>query len=313
MRAEDVLRRWRALGAASDVPVMANPEIESQLTDAFNALSEATKVLGAMTEAGPFDSTPLTTVASRLRALAADQRTPYQLPGVHAVRSRLEAAGLACFLDDLRDQSVAPEHWAVRFEYVWLYSALEQALASDPGLATFNGRTHEQIVAEFIRLDRERVRLAAARVRRLHAERAIQVMNQHFEQANLVRTEANKKSRHIPVRELLARAPDVLTRIAPCWVASPLSVSQLLDGDKRHFDLVVFDEASQILQEEAIPALYRAEQVVVAGDRHQLPPTTFFATAVEGEDDMLGDGDEARDAHTTATEAIGGSRACWTR
>src|SRR5262245_8570280 len=131
-------------------------------------------------------------------------------------------------------------------------------------------------------------------------------MNQHFDQANLVRTEASKKSRHVPLRELLVRAPDVLTRIAPCWVASPLSVSQLLDGGKRHFDIVVFDEASQILQEEAIPALYRAEQVVVAGDRHQLPPTTFFATAVEGEDEILDDDNEAYNALATATASIGG-------
>ncbi len=302
--AEDVLRRWRAIGAASDVPVKA--EGETKLAAAFAALSEATKALGAMTEAGPFGGIPLTATASRLRALADDQRTPYRLPGVHAVRSRLSAVGLARFLDDLREHNVATEHWAARFEYVWLYSALEQVLASEPGLASFSGRTHEQIVAEFVRLDRERVRLTAERVRRLHGERAIEAMNQNFDQANLVRTEARKKSRHIPLRELLARAPDVLTRIAPCWVASPLSVSQLLDGGKRHFDIVVFDEASQILQEEAIPSLYRAEQVVVAGDRHQLPPTMFFATAVEGEDEFVEDDDEAREALATATEAIGG-------
>jgi very-short-patch-repair endonuclease len=304
LAAEDVLCRWRAFGADSDQPRETHDE--ARLADAFTALSDATKALGTITAGGPFGVTPLVATASRLQALAADQRTPYRLPGVHAVRSRLRAAGLARFLDELRDQSVAFEHWAARFEYVWLYSTLEQVLASDPGLASFNGRTHEQIVAEFIRLDQERVRLAATRVRRLHAERAIEAMNRHFDQANLVRTEASKKSRHIPVRELLARAPDVLTRIAPCWVASPLSVSQLLDGDRRHFDIVVFDEASQILQEEAIPALYRAEQVVVAGDRHQLPPTTFFATAIEGEDDISAEGDDARDAMATATAAIGG-------
>ncbi|MGC8732721.1 MAG: AAA domain-containing protein, partial [Halothiobacillaceae bacterium] len=189
------------------------------------------------------------------------------------------------------NHGVAAEHWLARFEHVWLSSALEQALATDPALASFNGRTHEQVIEEFKRLDRECVRLAAQRVRRLHAERAIDAMNRHFDQADLVRREAAKKSRHIPLRELLARAPDVLTRIVPCWVASPLSVSKLLDGSRRHLDLVVFDEASQILPEEAIPALYRAEQVVVAGDRHQLPPTTFFATAVEGEDEIL-DGNE---------------------
>ncbi len=303
-RAEDVVSRWRSLGATSEVPIAANGETE--LATAFAALCEATEALGGMTEAGPFSSMPLMAAKARLRALAADQRTAYRLPGTHAVRSRLRAEGLARFLDDLREHSVATEEWAARFEYVWLYSALEEVLASDRGLASFNGRTHEQIVAEFIRLDRERVRLAADRVRRLHGERAIHAMNQHFDQANLVRTEARKKSRYIPLRELLARAPDVLTRIAPCWVASPLSVSQLLDGGKRHFDIVVFDEASQILQEEAVPSLYRAEQVVVAGDRHQLPPTTFFATTVEGEDENVEDDDEVRDALAKATAAVGG-------
>lgn len=297
LQAEDVLRRWQALAPPSAVPVEADAEIE--LGAAFNALDEATKELGAMTEAGPFDGMQLSAAASRLRALAGDRQTPFQLPGIYDLRSRFSQAGLGGFVDDLRTHGVAAEHWSARFEHVWLYSALEQALASDRALASFNGRTHEQVIEEFKRLDRERVRLAAQRVRRLHAERAIEAMNRHLDQADLVRREAAKKSRHIPLRELLASAPEVLTRIAPCWVASPLSVSQLLDGSRRHFDLVVFDEASQVLQEEAIPALYRAEQVVVAGDRHQLPPTTFFATAVEGEDEILDDND-------TPAAAIGG-------
>jgi len=301
--AEDTLQRWRALGAASEVPVEADGETE--LAAAFAALSEATKALGALTTAGPLGNMPLMATASRLQALASDQRTPYRLSGVHVLRARFSAAGLGRFLDDLRKHSVATEHWTARFEYIWLYSALELVLASDPELASFDGRTHEQIVAEFVRLDCERVRLAAERVRRLHGERAIQAMNQHVEQANLVRAEARKRSRHIPLRELLGRSPDVLTRIAPCWVASPLSVSQLLNG-KRHFDVVIFDEASQVLQEEAIPSLYRAAQVVVAGDRHQLPPTTFFATAVEGEDDILEEDDDTRDTPAAPTAAIGG-------
>lgn len=290
LQAEDILRRWQALAPSSAVPVKADAEIE--LSAAFDALDEAVKKLEAMTEAGPFDGMQLSAAASQLRALAGDRETPFRLPRIHVLRSHFYKAGLGGFVDDLRKHGVAAEHWSARFEYVWLYSALEQALASDPALASFNGRTHEQVIEEFRRLDRERIRLAALRVRRLHAERAIEAMNKHFDQADLVRREAAKKSRHIPLRELLARAPEVLTRIAPCWVASPLSVSQLLDGSRRHFDLVVFDEASQILQEEAIPALYRAEQVVVAGDRHQLPPTTFFATAVEGEDEILDDNDK---------------------
>jgi very-short-patch-repair endonuclease len=302
--ADDVLRRWRAMDSASDVPAIVDGELE--LSHAFAVLIEAISMLGAITEISTFTSDPLMLTASRLRSLAADQRTPYRLPGVRAIRLQFKGAGMARFLDDLRENGVVTDQWLARFEYIWLCSSLEQAFATDHGLASFNGRTHEQIVAEFVRLDKERIRIAAARVRRLHAERAIDAMNERFEQANLVRTEARKKSRHIPLRELLARAPDVLTRLAPCWVASPLSVSQLLDGGSRHFDLVVFDEASQILQEEAVPSLYRAEQVVVAGDRHQLPPTTFFATAVEGEDELFEDDPEAQEALAAATSAIGG-------
>jgi very-short-patch-repair endonuclease len=304
LQAEDILRRWQGLGPVSAVPVEADAEFD--LSTAFDALDEATKELGAITEAGPFDGMQLSTAGSRLRALVGDRQTPFRLPGIYDLRSRFGQAGLGGYVDDLRTHGVAAEHWSARFEHIWLSSALEQALASDPALASFNGRTHEQVIEEFKRLDRERVRLAAQRVRRLHAERAIEAMNRHFDQTDLVRREAAKKSRHMPLRELLARAPDVLTRIAPCWVASPLSVSQLLDGGRRHFDVVVFDEASQILQEEAIPSLYRAEQVVVAGDRHQLPPTTFFVTAVEGEDEIPDDDDEARSAGATATAAIGG-------
>jgi very-short-patch-repair endonuclease len=297
----DVLRRWRECGSSQETPSVY--EGDEELAATLKILSEVVIELEAISGLGGLSEKSFATFGSLLTGLAGDQRTPYQLPGIHAVRKRIKEAGLAVILEDFLKNNVAPELWLDRFEYAWLYSALEQVLASDSALASFNGRTHEQLISEFIQLDRERVRFAADRVRRMHGERAVEAMNRHFDQANLVRAEASKKSRHIPLRELFARAPDVLTRIAPCWVASPLSVSQLLDGNKRHFDIVVFDEASQILQEEAIPALYRAEQVVVAGDRHQLPPTTFFATAVEGEDDLSQDEQPDKAA---ATAAIGG-------
>src|SRR5437016_14201635 len=60
---------------------------------------------------------------------------------------------------------------------------------------------------------------------------------------------------------------------------SPLSVSDTLPLDPNLFDVVIFDEASQIPLEEAIPAIYRSPQVIVVGDEMQLPPTTVFASA----------------------------------
>lgn len=301
-RAADALGRWRNFGVVTEVP---NTDA-TDLASAFATLAKATTALGGITESGSFGPMTLAAAESRLRSLANDQTTPYRLPRVYDVRAQLASVGLTPLLDDLRQHAVPPTSWGSRFEYVWLYSTLEEVIASDAALAAFNGRTHEQLVEQFRTLDAERVRLAAGRVRRLHAERAIDSMNEHFDQTNLVKAEASKKSRHIPLRDLLSRAPDVLTRIAPCWVASPLSVSQLLDGGRRYFDIVVFDEASQVLQEEAVPSLYRAGQVVVAGDRHQLPPTTFFATVVEGEDEAYEDDDDSRTALAAATAAVGG-------
>jgi hypothetical protein len=74
------------------------------------------------------------------------------------------------------------------------------------------------------------------------------------------------------------QAPDVLLALKPCWAMSPLVVSQLLPSDRRAFDLVVFDEASQVMPADAVPAILRGRRLVVAGDDRQLPPTAFFAS-----------------------------------
>src|SRR5262249_51255947 len=80
----------------------------------------------------------------------------------------------------------------------------------------------------------------------------------------------------------------MLTALKPCWAMSPLVVSRLLPADRQYFDVVVFDEASQVTPADAVPAIMRARQVVVAGDEHQLPPTTFFTAADDTDDTPLG-------------------------
>jgi predicted DNA-binding WGR domain protein len=106
--------------------------------------------------------------------------------------------------------------------------------------------------------------------------------------------EFGKTMRYKSVRALLAGAAgEVILDLKPVWLMSPLSVSDTLPIDQGTFDVVVFDEASQIPLEEAIPALFRGEQVVVSGDQMQLPPTNFFsATRTSGDDVLLVDDDE---------------------
>ncbi len=78
----------------------------------------------------------------------------------------------------------------------------------------------------------------------------------------------------------------VIQDLKPIWLMSPLSVSDTLPLDPDLFDVVIFDEASQIPLEEAIPAIYRSHQVIIVGDEMQLPPTTFFASS-RGEDESV--------------------------
>jgi hypothetical protein len=281
--AQSLMERWRALGGRLGHPILAPRSKE--FGSALSNLLQVVDTLASATGRSDLTRLSLDDLALTLSALAADSRTPFKLPVVHTLRDNLSAAKAGHLIEAIRRENIAPAIWSRCFEFAWLHSILDAAQVGDSDLAAFNGRTHDRYAEEFAELDLKRIQLSADRVRRLHGEHAIEAMNAHPAQADLVRREAQKRSRHIPLRELLARAPDVLTRIAPCWLASPLSVSQLLDGDRSHFDVVLFDEASQILPEEAIPSLLRGRGVVVAGDRHQLPPTNFFSSVVEGEDD----------------------------
>ncbi|MBQ6008228.1 MAG: DNA helicase, partial [Kiritimatiellae bacterium] len=91
-----------------------------------------------------------------------------------------------------------------------------------------------------------------------------------------LRRECEKKARHKPVRQLLADIPSLAPVLKPCFLMSPLSVAQYLPPDAAPFDLVVFDEASQIPVWDAIGVIARAKQLVVVGDPKQMPPTNFF-------------------------------------
>jgi predicted DNA-binding WGR domain protein len=92
--------------------------------------------------------------------------------------------------------------------------------------------------------------------------------------------EFGKTMRYKSIRDLAAdETGQVIQDLKPIWLMSPLSVSDTLPLDPNLFDVVIFDEASQIPLEEAIPAIYRSHQAIVVGDEMQLPPTTFFASA----------------------------------
>ncbi len=97
--------------------------------------------------------------------------------------------------------------------------------------------------------------------------------------------ETKKKAQHMPLRQLFGRIPTVLTRLTPCVMMSPLSIAQYLPPDAKPFDVVIFDEASQIQVWDAIGAIARGNQAIIVGDPEQLPPTSVGERAADGGDE----------------------------
>jgi very-short-patch-repair endonuclease len=118
----------------------------------------------------------------------------------------------------------------------------------------------------------------------------------------LLTRESEKNHSHLPFRKLLDKIPDSIQKIKPVMAMSPLSVSRLLPCKEGMFDIVIFDEASQIKPEDAITSIFRGKQLVVAGDRFQLPPTNFGEKTME--EDVRDSSDEYSDPATTGMESI---------
>ena len=101
----------------------------------------------------------------------------------------------------------------------------------------------------------------------------------------VVRRELNKKRRYLPVRKLLGQAGRVIQKTKPIFMMSPMSVASFLPPGQLNFDLVIFDEASQLTAPDAIGAITRGSQIVVVGDSQQMPPSSFFGKSIEFDDE----------------------------
>ena len=182
-----------------------------------------------------------------------------------------------------------------------IYEAwLEDVYEAEPDLRAFNRVDHEAVRAKFRELDELFPIAARQRVReRLFGKYPLDSLSPlRSGQLATLNGELSKRRRQMPVRRLIQSIPRLLQTLKPCFLMSPLAVSQYLpDGplasDRMEFDAVIFDEASQVWPWDAVPAIERANQVIVAGDRHQLPPTNFFRAVGDDDDDTDTDDDAA--------------------
>ena len=158
-------------------------------------------------------------------------------------------------------------------------------------LGSFSATEIEQQLAEFRRLDRQQQEYAKVAIQHEITKKYPRIELKYAESSEQVflRREINKSRQRKPLRTLFREAPGLISTLKPCFMMSPLSVAQYLEYDTIHFDVVIFDEASQIMPQDAVSSLIRADQTIIAGDTKQLPPTAFFNADTESTDDALED------------------------
>ena len=113
-------------------------------------------------------------------------------------------------------------------------------------------------------------------------------------QVGLLLAETAKKRNHRPIRQLLVESAEAIQRLKPIFMMSPLSIATYLPPEKLTFDVVIFDEASQVRPVEAFGAILRARQAVIVGDSRQMPPTSFFERLISEAEEQRGGGAEER-------------------
>lgn len=198
-------------------------------------------------------------------------------------------AGVEAFVDKLESMCSLPPSGSMcsLLERSFRKGLLYKILEDEPLLRDFSESIQNSTVENFRKKDAQfadltKRAIAARLFSKLAESKRSDQLSPCF---TLLQREISKKTRHMPVRKLLKEVQDALPAMKPCFLMSPLSVAQYLDPALPPFDLVIFDEASQIPVWDSVGAIARGHQLIVVGDPKQLPPTNFFARKADADGD----------------------------
>ena len=208
------------------------------------------------------------------------------------LRERLLSAGLDDLEGRIRGGKLDGEAAAIEFSYARAETLWNIARAENKTLDELVHLDRHDLVKRFMASERQHFR---DNVSRILAGHLAQLPQGAIGEMRVILGEIAKKSRHIALRKLFSTAGNAIQRIKPILLMSPISVAQFLPPGNISFDLLVIDEASQVRPEDALGAIARSSQIVVVGDRKQLPPSSFFDRVVRDND---GDVDADDNAET---------------
>lgn len=296
------------------------------LTDGVSVLPAFLQTLHRFILESPRDAEIVTALAQMRPAVDSlcgqltqllDDASELSLPQLQIEVKAMESAlsDMPAFLPCFKEIAALPAPLAKSFRYVALrvdqmeaalaLRTLDELLRADPVLGRFSAGVHSTQVGKIEELHDQLHDASAATVRdrvcrrfldsvRVTTLAAAQLTPEQKERKPIynkgrreLEHEFGKSMRFRSIRDLVdGETGEVLKDLKPVWLMSPLSVSDALPLSAM-FDVVIFDEASQVTLEEAVPAIFRAKQVIVVGDEMQLPPTNFFGSKQDDEDDRV--------------------------
>lgn len=238
-----------------------------------------------------FEADSLSEISSRIREIGS---TTSRAPGWAAFEASRQRA-MATVAKEAVELAIAGEvpfdelqrAFLRAFYMKWMSAAIQER----PPLHGFDTISHEAMVREFRDLDRKVLKQNRGALIGMLRDRTQHNLRQPAAAAALpkLRKELVKQRRLSPLRKTLRDSDGAIRAIKPCFMMSPLTVAQYLDGSAPSFDVVIFDEASQLPTEDAVGAVVRGNQLVVVGDPKQLPPTNFFAVSTGASEAPLGE------------------------
>ncbi len=198
-----------------------------------------------------------------------------------------KAAGLGCMTEVLKDGSVKPAMLPTALAVNLARLRLRAAADAVGLLQTFSAPVQNARIKDFVKKDERLLKDSSGHVKQLLIRRASDIAIYGQESAILQREMAKQRA-HMPVRQLMKSIPHITGLLKPCMLMSPLSAAQYLSEEMPPFDVVIFDEASQIPVWDAIGVLGRGNNAIIVGDPRQMPPTSFFSRSnTEEEEDAV--------------------------
>ena len=205
----------------------------------------------------------------------------------NAIAKEAENCGMSCVIEAYR-QGISHDDAAGSFKKMISKTLAMQVIDSVPVLSGFSGAVFNEKIEQFRQMDADLTNLTRKEIYCRLASRVPNFAKEAAQSSELgiLQRAIRSGGRGLSIRRLFDQIPNMLPRLCPCMLMSPISAAQYLAPNREPFDLVVFDEASQITTSKAVGALARGKNAVIVGDPKQMPPTSFFATSTVDEDNI---------------------------